>query len=434
MYLKGSKWSMNRRRTRPNWFRIILLSLLILAAAYVNRFVVADIQPIGVPTPTVTRSPESFISEAQDLFKQGKLIPAIASYQQAIASDPNNPAVYVALAQVQVWQGQYKEAQKSAESAILLNNDNSMAHAVLAWSLDFQENYIDAQSSIARALELEPNNAIAHAYYVEILVDAAANDVGPVDAIQKAIDESNVAITLDPNALETHRARGYILENTGNYAEAIAEYEKAIGINGKIADLHLALGRNYRILGAYDKAITAFTDANALNPDDPTPDLYLSRTYATIGKYPQAMQHAQSAVDNRPANIDLHGNLGVMLYRNSYFEEAVTELGYVVNGGFTKDGVKLDAMNLVPNAPRTAEYYSIYGITLSRLNKCGEALQIAQSILARIPADETAVGNANAIIARCQQNLVQTPVPLPASSEAVPVSTETAAPNSTPTP
>jgi hypothetical protein len=33
MYLKGSKWSMNRKRTRPNWFRIILLSVLVLAGA-----------------------------------------------------------------------------------------------------------------------------------------------------------------------------------------------------------------------------------------------------------------------------------------------------------------------------------------------------------------------------------------------------------------
>ena len=425
---------MNRRRTRPNWFRIIILSLLVLGGAYLNRFVIPNQPQFGVPTPTPTRAPESFITEAQEYFKQGKLIPAIASYKQAITSDPNNPAVYVALAQAQVWAGQYEDAQSSAESAILLKNDYSMAHAVLAWSLDFQGKYTEAETSITRALELDPNNAIAHAYHVEILVDAYSNNVGPFDAIEKAIEESNVAISLDPNALETRRARGYVLEVTGNYEEAIREYEEAIKVNGKIADLYLSLGRNYRILGAYDKAITAFTDANALNPEDPTPDLFLSRTYATIGKYAQAMQHAESAVDNSPADTNLRGNLGVMYYRNAYFEESIKEFGYVVNGGFTEDGIQMESINLAPNAPRIAEYYFTYGLALSRVNQCGEALQIAQTILARIPEDELSVENANAIIARCQQNLVQTPEPLPTSPETAPASPTETAPTETPTP
>ena len=74
--------------------------------------------------------------------------------------------------------------------------------------------------------------------------------------------------------------------------------------------------------------------------------------------------------------------------------------------------------------------YFTYGLALSRVNQCGEALQIAQTILARIPTDELAVEQANAIVSRCQQNLVETPVPLPTSSEPAPVSTEV----STPTP
>jgi tetratricopeptide (TPR) repeat protein len=413
MYLKGSKWSMNRRRKRPNWFRIILLCLLVLGGAYVNRFIIPNQPQIGVPTPTVTRAPESFVTEAEEYFKQGKLIPAIESYKKAIASSPDNPAIYVALARAQVFAGQYKDAQTSAESAILLNNDNSNAHAVRAWALDFQDNTLEAEASIKRALELDPNNSLAHAYYSEILVDSSYSGSGTVGAIEKAIEESKVAIALAPETLETHRARGYVYEATGNYEEAIREYQAAIAINTNIADLHLALGRNYRTLGIYDKAVEEFTRANALNPEDPTPDLLMSRTYATIGEYAKAMQYAESAVTNNPASASLRGNYGVMLYRNSYWTEAITELGYVVNGGVTKDGNQIEAINLVPNDARTAEYYFTYGLALSRLNKCGDALQVARTILERIPADELAVENANAVISRCQQNLNATPEPLP---------------------
>lgn len=396
---------MNKRRTRPNWFRIILLSLLVLAAAYVNRFVVADIQPLGVPSPTPTIAPETLIAEAEELFKLGKLLPAIDVYQTALVTQPDNPAIHIALARTQAFAGKYEDAQTSAEDALLLNPSNSMAHAVRGWALNFQGQYLEAESSIKRALELDPNNALAHAYYVEILIDSYYSGLGSFDGIEKAIEESKVAQALAPNLLETHRARGYILEATGNYEEAIREYEAAIAINANIADLYLAIGRNYRILGIYDQAVDAFTRADALNPQDPNPDLLLSRTYATIGEYGKALQFAESSVANNPADTNLRGNLGVMYYRNAYWPEAVQELSYVVKGGLSTDGLEMEAINLTPDSPRIAEYYFTYGLALSRLDQCGEALQIAQLIISRIPSDELAVGNANEITNRCQQNL-----------------------------
>lgn len=423
---------MNRRRKRPNWFMIILLCLLILAGSYMNRYIIADIQPLGVPTLTATVAPESLVAQAEGEFTEGKLIPAIETYKRAIASRPDDPTVYIMLARTQVFAGKYKDAQTSAEDALLLNPTNSMAFAMRAWALGFQGEYIEAESDIQRALELDPNNAMAHAFYVEILVDSFYAGANSFDVVEKAISESQVALALAPNTLETHRARGYILEATGNYEEAIREYESAIAINGNIADLYLSIGRNYRTLGIYDDAITAFTRANALNPEDPTPDLFMSRTYATRGEYGKAMQYAESAVTDNPADTNLRGNLGVMYYRNSYWPEAVKELEYVVKGGSTEEGIQMETMPLVPDSPRIAEYYFTYALTLSRLEQCGEALQIAQLIISRIPADELAVDNANEVTNRCQQNLNATPEPLLASRTATvePVSTI----ESTPTP
>jgi tetratricopeptide (TPR) repeat protein len=424
---------MNRRRpARPNWFRIILLSLLVLGGSYVNRYISVNEVQVGVASPTPTRAPEAFITEAEGLFAEGKLLPSIDSYKQAIIARPEDPATHIALARVQVWAGQYEDAKTSAEDALLLNPDNSMAHAVRAWALDFLGEYLEAESSIKRALELDPNNAMAHAYYVEILVDSYLNGGGSFEGVEKAIEESKVAIALAPGTLETHRARGYILEATGNYEEAIREYEAAIAINGNIADLHLSLGRNYRTLGIYDQAVEEFTRANALNPDDPTPDLLTSRTYATIGEYGKAQQYAKTAVDNNPTDANLRGNLGVMYYRNLYWAEAIDELSFVVNGGITDDGEQIEAISLVPDT-RIAEYYFTYGLALARLNRCGEALPIAQMILARVPADELAVGNANEIITRCEQNLVRTPEP-PPSAEPTATDEPEAEATETPTP
>ena len=102
---------MNRKRTRPNWFRIILLVLLIAGGAYVDRFIIPTQPSPFVPTPTVTRSPESFVTEADQFFKDGKLLQAIDAYKQAIAADPENPAIYISLARVQVFAARQQHAE-----------------------------------------------------------------------------------------------------------------------------------------------------------------------------------------------------------------------------------------------------------------------------------------------------------------------------------
>lgn len=417
---------MNRRRRRPNWFRIAILLLLIAAGVYLDRVIIPSVPQPFVPTATPTRYPESYAVEADTLFQEGKLLQSIETYTGAIQQSPDDPTLFISRARVQIYAGQYVDAQTSAEDALLLNPNNSMAHVMRAWALDFQGDYLAAEAAIKRALELDPNNAMAHAIYVEVLIDSFLSGSGTFEGLDLAAEESRVALNLAPNSLESHRARGYILEATGNYEEAIREYQEAITINPNIADLHLSLGRNYRVLGVYDKAVEEFTRANALNPGDPTPDLYISRTYATVGEYAKATQYAETAVNDNPQDANLRGNLGVMYYRNFQWPEAVDQLKIVVAGGATEENQPIEPIGLV-NDTRIAEYYFTYGLVLARLNRCGEALQVAQQIQARVPADEIAVANAEEVVIICQQNLAASPTP-----ELLPLPTETLVPDAIP--
>ncbi|HJR81352.1 MAG TPA: tetratricopeptide repeat protein [Anaerolineales bacterium] len=407
---------MNRRRRRPNYFSWTVLGLVLLFGYYFNQiYLPAQPNPFEA-TPTVTRSPESYATEAREFFENGKLEDAIEAYEQAIKASPQDPTLYIELARVQVFAGQPEEAQANAENALLLNPSNSMAHAVKAWALDFQggaENNADAMGSIQRAIELDPNNAVAHAYYAEILVDS-----GSFENYAKAAEESRIALALDPNALETRRARAYILEATGsegnNYELALQQYQAAIEVHPNLPILHIELGRTYRVLQVYDKAIEEFTRADTLNPPDPAPDLLISRTYATIGEFAKALQYAETAVENEPQDASLHGNYGVMLYRNLLWAEAVTELRLAIKGGTAENGFEITGIPLV-NEPRVAEYYFTYGLALARTNECGEALQITQLLQSRVSSDENAMFAAEETVRICQENLdnpaAETPTP-----------------------
>jgi tetratricopeptide (TPR) repeat protein len=411
---------MNRRKRRPNYFGWLIFVLVVVFGYLFNQVYLPSQPNPFEATPTSTRSPESFVTEAEALYKDGKLLPAIDAYKEAIKSSPQDSTLYVALARVQVFAGQYEEAQKNAENAILLNSNNALAHGVLAWALDFQDGKNgEAQASIEKALALDPNNALLHAYKVEILIDSG------FDGVVKAVEESKLALALDPNIIETHRARALLYEATQNYEPAIAEYQAAIAINPNIPVLYLGLGINYRITGVYDQAITAFIKANSLNPADPLPDLYISRTLATEGDFQKALQYAQEAVNNRPDDASLRGNLGVIFYRNYMWPEAIKELGYTIYGGVTEDGVKITGIPLV-NDTLVAQYYYIYGLSLARTNKCGEAIQLAQTIQSRIPANEDAVSAAGEIVNICQEQLANPPT-------STPVFADTPAAISTPT-
>lgn len=395
---------MTRRRRRINWFWVTVLILAIFAVTYFNRYVAPEMQTPFVDTPTPTRAPESLVTEAEEYFEQGKLLQSITAYEEAINARPDDPSSYIEMARVQIFTGQYEEALSSAERALLLNPNNSMAHAVRAWSLDFMGDLLAAEAAIKRSLELDPNNAIAHAYYAEILADSFLAGSGALDSIELAVEESRVALSLAPNTMESHRARAYVLEITGNYEDAIREYEAAININNNIPDLHLSLGRNYRALQVYDKAVEEFTRANALNPADPLPDLFISRTYATIGEYAKAVQYGEQAIKDDPINGSSHGNLGIMYYHNFQWPESMQELSLAIYGGNLGEDMEIESLPLDTNT-RTAEYYFTYALVLARLNRCGEALQIAQQIIGTIPSNELAVFNANEAIRLCQENL-----------------------------
>lgn len=406
---------MTRRTRRPPVWRLLLLFMLIGVMLYVNQVVVPATPPLFVPTPTPTRSPESFISQAQEAYNSGKIAQAIQAYQDAINADPTNPSSFITLARLQVYAGEYDAAIENAQNALLKNPNNPTAHAVLGWALGFQEKYGEAEVEIKKALSLDPNNALAHAYYAEILINQ--NDYTLYD---KASEESKKARDLDPTLLESHRARGLVLLNTQNLEEAVQEFQAALAINKNIPDLNLYLGITYKALGDYDLAQEALLAAYALNPTDTIALTELSRAFFADGRYPQAAQYAEEAIKVQPDDPRLYGNLGITYYKIGDFDKAIPPLALAVRGGSTEDGVTVEGLPL--DYGRVMEYYWYYGFALAKSNRCAEAVPIFQALLTGVPNDEIAVYNATEGLAICQQNLDQPPpaTATPEGEEATP--------------
>jgi len=393
---------MNKRRRRSNPWLIAFLLIAIGFIIYLNVYVIPTIPPPFVPTPTVTRNPQSFAQEADAYLAEGRTNLAMESYAAAIKANPQEVSNYLSLAKLQIYGGEYEAARVNAENALLLDKTRPQAFTLLAWAKGYMGEFLEAEADIKTALALDPNNAFAHAIYADILAMRVVNNVGELDTLDLAIEESQRALSLDPNLLEARWARGYVLEITGNYEEAIQQLESAVEINDTIADVHLALGRNYLAIEEYDQAVFEFTKAYSLNPTDPEPNWYISRVYAQIGEFAKAVQYAEQAVNDDPSNPFMHGNLGSMYYRDLQYNRAIDSLELAVRGGVTGEGVVVEGIPL-DYSMSVMEYYSRYGLALARVNRCSDAVQVAQAMLQTLPDDETAVYNAEVMIRICQE-------------------------------
>jgi tetratricopeptide (TPR) repeat protein len=406
MYLRGSKWSMRQRRPHVNWFLVVIVVLLIAVITYVDRFILPTAQTPFLATPTATRDPESYVTDAQNLFAEGKLLQSIDSYLEAIRIKPDDPAAYIALARVQVFAGKYADALVNAQNSLLLNPNNSMAHGVLAWALTQTGDYAAADTDLQDALRLDPNNGIILAYKAFLYGNMYENNAGPsLDPLPVAIAASKDAVTLAPNNLEAHWARAYILQLTANGEQAIQEYLQAIQLNSNISEIHLELGVSYKGLGVIDLALQQYTLANTLNPTDTRPYLYSSRALVSIGEYAKAAQYAESAVTNDPTDPYLRGNWGFMLYKNNDFAPALIQLSLAVNGGTNEDDQIIQPQPLTADDTRIAQYYYVYAILLARSSRCGDALPVLNLLLKNVPNDADAAYNVAYVQQLCLQTL-----------------------------
>ncbi|MFZ3071438.1 MAG: tetratricopeptide repeat protein [Anaerolineaceae bacterium] len=430
MYLKGSSLSLKKKRRRGNpglvFFLVVAIGLLI----YVNVFVVPDVNPPFVPTPTDTRDPLSFEIEADALASEGKFVSAIDTYQAAINSNPQNVDNYLKIARLQIYAGQFEQAKVNAENAILLNKQNSNAYALLGWAKGFQELYLEGELDAKKAIEIDPNNAMGHAVYAFLLALRLEADLEELTTMDMAIEESRTALALDSNLLESRWARGYVLEITSNYADAAEQYEIAIQINPNISELHIALGRNYMTLSQFDEAVFEFTKAYSLNPTDPEPNYLISRVYGNLGEWAKGIQYGEQALKDDPSDPFLYANVGTMHYRSGQYNQAIPYLEKAVKGGTTEEGVVVQG---IPLAYTTGviEIYSRYGLSLARVNRCNEAVQVANGMLQTIADNPDGVFNAEEIIRICQENLTNPPTATPAPT-ATPVTGPSPTPQGTP--
>lgn len=398
-------------RPRSNPFHILILLFLIIAGLYIwLGYEREEIASPFAPTPTATRMPSSYVLEAETQFKAGNLKAAIDAYDEAAKLEPNNAELIAEQARIQTYYSglantdaiakqRLTDAKTSIDIATEIDPQSSFVQAVRAFVYNWNSNpthagedsgmyMAQAEQAAMTALQLDSQNALALAYYAEILIDNLK--------YEQAIQNVRQALERDPTLMDVHRVAGYVQESSGDYEGAIEAYKEAIEITPNFTPLYIQIGTNYRTLGLrstntvrakqmYDEALRYYEMAVNINKrigvEDPIPYLAISRTYSQMGEFFAAALNVRTALDMRPEDPDIYGQLGLVYFRSRNYESAIPALKCAVYGCTAAESCEVRRCNEdvdppieitgLPLTGGSVIYYYTYGSVLAGMHRPG---------------------------------------------------------------
>lgn len=426
------------------------------------------IKPLFMPTPTPTRTVQSYTMEAQAYFAAGKLDDpntdqdAVGTYKLATHVDPKNAQLWAELARIQTYSyallstdaersTRLQEALASADQAVQLAPDDSTVRAIHAFVLDWnassglitsnqRDDYLNrAESDAVRALQLDPNNVLALAFYAEVLVDQ--------QKWSQAEQYAQQAVARAPDLMDVHRVYATVLENIAQYSASIKEYQAAAQIAPNFTYLYLRIGYGYRNLGLrelntqnqeqlYNTALVYFDYAASIDQQlgvrDPQPYLAIAKTYTQLGQAMTASLNAEKALSFDPTNSDTYGQLGMIYVQAKNYESALQAFKCAIEGcTATENTIALDLVDqglitVTENVTLSVQplqltnttvgyYYIRYGSVLAYLSnkkdgQCEKSMALMQKLRATFPDDIDLMSNVQTNEDLCNK-LLGTPVP-----------------------
>jgi len=414
MYIPERKPLFRKNVKKTNPYGVAAMLAVILVLIIILRSISqGEITPMFMPTPTPTRTLDSFAGEGEVYFGAGDLDKAIQAYGQAVLMDPGNTDLLAELARIQVYSStlltidseriaRLEEALATINSAVEIDQEESMVHAIKSFILDWlagnsltqAENDAmlnEAEQEAIFAIQLDNQNMLALAYYAEILVDQ-----------QKWIQaEQNIREAADraPEVMDVRRINGYVQESLGNYSQAISEYKEAVRINPNMTFIYLRIGANYRKLQQFDAALEYFDKAATINEQlgvrDSIPYFSIATTYTQMGEFFSAGLNARKGLNYDPDNADAYGRLGIVYHRSRNYEGAIPAFKCSIRGCSAVESCEVRQCNPdvdpmaevegLPLSAGTVDYYLTYGAVLAGMHRevngfCEEAMDILKMV------------------------------------------------------
>jgi serine/threonine-protein kinase len=218
---------------------------------------------------------------SEDSIREG-----LASFERAIAKDPQYAAAYAGMADAYNLLSQYgyippsegmEKARAAAQRSLSLDSGLADGHVALAAVIEaYDWNWTEAEREYRRAVSLNPSLPAARLWYGMFL-----RDQGRLD---EALPQLRLAAQLTPVSEMTSINLAYALMEKGNYSSALDQAQLAAEVNPNSVTAQLLLANAYRCLARKSEAEAALARAEEAAGDSARGLSALVGAYAHSGR------------------------------------------------------------------------------------------------------------------------------------------------------
>jgi serine/threonine-protein kinase len=189
-------------------------------------------------------------------------------------------------------------------------------------NFDRVESLDSAISVFRRALEIDHSYALAYAglgeaYWLKKQLTGKTIWVEPARAACEG------ALGLDPNAAEPHTCLGMVLNGTGDYEKAAAEFTTALDIEPTNDQSYVGLATAYEKLGRNTDAERTYQSAIHLRPNYWGSYNTLGGYYYRLGRLDDAAEMFHQVVALAPDNYRAYSSLGAVSFQQNRISDAI---------------------------------------------------------------------------------------------------------------
>jgi serine/threonine protein kinase/tetratricopeptide (TPR) repeat protein len=204
--------------------------------------------------------------------------------ENAIALDSTFAIAYLSLSRVNIQLERYEESYKEISQAKLFTDKATEKERLLIEA--YYTSQIERDSDkyfnlLIKITKKYPNEKLGHhdlAYYYRAVAQQ----------FDKAIEECNKVLELDPNYGSALSNLGYIYAEMGDFKKSIYHFKRYASIFPEDANPFDSMAEVYFKMGLLDKALETYKRASAIKPG--FSDWQLSYIYALKEDYPSAME------------------------------------------------------------------------------------------------------------------------------------------------
>jgi tetratricopeptide (TPR) repeat protein len=242
---------------------------------------------------------QTSILHAELLHKQGQIFDddndcdkAIASYNKALAIQPDAYWAWTSRGEVFRKLEKYEEAIASYDKALEIRPDDYSAWSSRGDALSNLGRHEEAIASCDKALETQPND-----YFTWT---ARGRALSALARYEEAIASYDKAIAIQPDNYWTWIFRGHLLSNLGRYKEAITSYDKSITIHPNYYWTWNFRGRALSALARYEEAISSYDKALEIQPIDYFTWTARGRALSALARYGEAISSYDKSLEIQP--------------------------------------------------------------------------------------------------------------------------------------